>query len=145
MTSVPNVARFDGSDYDPERDDDRLRGQILRIFNVMKDGQWRTIDEIEAITGDPKISIQSQLRHLRKERFGAYDVPKQRRGGEDSNLWEYRVGERGTHVPKANDARLQLLEAREEIAALERELDICYRELDKLYAELGYTDEEAQQ
>ena len=142
MVIGPDRAHFDGSDYDPERDDTRLTGQLLRVFEVMADGQWRTIDEIEALTGDPKISIQSQLRHLRKERFGAYDVPKRRRGGEESNLWEYRVGARGAHVPKANDARLKLAEAREQIRALEHELDVCYRELDRLYAELGYDTKE---
>ena len=135
-----SVVRFDGSDYDPERDDERLTGQLKRIFEVMADGKWRTIDEIEAITGDPKISIQSQLRHLRKQRFGAFDVPTRRRGGEESNLWEYRVGERGGHVPVAAGARLKLAEASETIASLEHELDVCYAELDELYARLGYTE-----
>lgn len=133
-------ARFNGSDYDPERDDERLRGQILRIFEAMSDGKWRTIDEIEAITGDPKISIQSQLRHLRKERFGAYHVPKRRRGGEESNLWEYRVGAKGEHVPPAVNCHARLKEAKETIASLEHELDVCYAELDELYARLGYAE-----
>lgn len=58
--------RFDGSDYRPALDDARLAGQILRIFELMKDGAWRTLGEIAAATGDPQASISAQLRHLRK-------------------------------------------------------------------------------
>jgi hypothetical protein len=28
------------------RDDMRLTGQLLRVFDVVKDGQWRGLDEI---------------------------------------------------------------------------------------------------
>lgn len=34
--------RFNGADYQPERDNDRLHGQLLRIFDCMKSGAWRT-------------------------------------------------------------------------------------------------------
>ena len=34
----------------------RLEGQTRRIFNLMADGQWRTLTEIEAITGAPQAS-----------------------------------------------------------------------------------------
>lgn len=83
--------RFDGSDYVPERDNARLTGQLLRIFNTMADRQWRTLGEIEAETGDPQASISAQLRHLRKPRFGAYRVEKQHRGDPEDGLYEYRV------------------------------------------------------
>ena len=73
----PNTAHFNGDDYQPARDDERLRGQILRVFNAMKDGEWRTLEQIANITGDPQASISAQLRHLRKDRFGAFDVRKQ--------------------------------------------------------------------
>jgi uncharacterized protein YueI len=45
----------------------------------MQDGEWRTLAEIETITGDPQASISAQLRHLRKKRFGYHTVNKQRR------------------------------------------------------------------
>lgn len=83
--------RFDGSDYDPEKDDARLTGQILRVFNAMKDGRWRTLGEIETLTGDPQASISAQLRHLRKSRFGAHQVDKQPRGDRKRGLFEYRL------------------------------------------------------
>jgi|TARA_B110000483_G_scaffold194793_1_gene232222 hypothetical protein len=67
---------FNGDDYVPERDDKRLTGQIMRVFNCMKDESWRSLKEIEDITGDPQASISAQLRHLRKPRFGMHTVNK---------------------------------------------------------------------
>lgn len=84
-------ARFSGPDYDPKKDNARLTGQLLRIFNCMKDGIWRTLFEIEEITGDPQASISAQLRHLRKERFGSHTIEKRRRGDDLHGLWEYRL------------------------------------------------------
>ena len=77
---------FEGSS---QKDTARLTGQIKRIYNLMKDRQWRTLGEIEAETGDPQASISAQLRHLRKKRFGGHDVDKNLRN--DMGLWEYRL------------------------------------------------------
>lgn len=79
---------FDGADYVPERDDDRLGRQCQRIFELMKDGLWRSLPEIERVTGDPQPSISAQLRHFRKPRFGAHIVDR-RRG--DNSLYEYKL------------------------------------------------------
>ena len=80
--------RFDGSDYIRQRDDVRLKGQLLRVWNCMHDGNWRTLQEIAKITGDPESSISAQLRHLRKERFGAHVVEKEYR---NNGLFSYRL------------------------------------------------------
>ena len=85
------TARFNGSNYQPKADDARLRGQIKRIYDVMKDGGWRTLAEIEALTGDPPASISAQLRHLRKPRFGGLEVNKRARGLRENGLFEYQV------------------------------------------------------
>jgi len=69
--------RFDGDDYSPERDNPRLKGQLLRVWDVMKDGRWRTLRDISNITNDPEASISAQLRHLRKERFGAHQIERE--------------------------------------------------------------------
>lgn len=82
---------YNGPDYVPELDQSRLTGQTLRVFSLMKDGVYRTLDEIAAQTGDPSASVSAQLRHLRKERFGAHQVLKQRRGRPGSGLFEYRL------------------------------------------------------
>jgi hypothetical protein len=82
--------RFDGAVYDPARDQARLTKQLGRVFDVMKGGAWRTLQEIASATGDPETSVSAQLRHLRKPRFGEYVVEKRRRyaaGG----TWEYRL------------------------------------------------------
>lgn len=86
-----NTARFNGSDYVPELDNKRLTGQILRIFDCMKDGQWRTLEEINLATGDPQASISAQLRHLRKERFGSHTINKRPRGDRSNGLFEYQL------------------------------------------------------
>lgn len=82
---------FSGSDYDPAADDKRLSGQIRRIYTCMEDGQWRTLSEIQKLTGDHEASISAQLRHLRKSRFGGHTVNKRRRGKEENGLFEYQL------------------------------------------------------
>jgi hypothetical protein len=79
---------FNGSDYIPSRDDRRLTGQLLRVFNVMRNGDWLTLDKIRHLIGDPQASISAQLRHLRKPRFGSHIVDKRYVGG---GLFEYRL------------------------------------------------------
>ena len=106
----PDNAHFDG----PEPDAPRLTGQLLRTWEVMCDHKWRTTTEISQITRDPTTSIQAQLRHLRKERFGAYLVECRKRG----NRYEYRVGEKGEGIPKhSRCSSCEVLEA--EIVRLE--------------------------
>jgi hypothetical protein len=83
--------RFDGPDYVPAFDQERLTGQILRVFSLMKDGKWRTLGEIQEKTQDPQASISAQLRHLRKSRFGGHTVNKRRRGLPEDGLFEYQV------------------------------------------------------
>jgi hypothetical protein len=84
-------ARFNGSDYEPVYDDIRLRGQILRVYDLMKDGEWRSLSEIESLIGDPPASISAQLRHLRKKRFGSHTVSKRARGDRHLGLFEYQL------------------------------------------------------
>lgn len=80
---------FKGSDYDPKYDLKRLTGQLKDIYNLMKDGKFRTLREIESITGHPQASISAQLRNLRN-RF-KMTLNKQPRGDRESGLFEYRV------------------------------------------------------
>ena len=78
--------RFNGADYKPERDNKRLAGQLLRIFNAMKSGNKFTLSELERITGDPQASISAQMRHLRKKRFGGHTLEKEYLG---DGLYQY--------------------------------------------------------
>ena len=81
---------FKGSDYVAELDAKRLTGQILRVKQAMSDGKYRTLSELEAITGDPQSSISAQIRNLKKRPFGSHQVEKRRRGNPGNGCWEYR-------------------------------------------------------
>jgi len=80
--------RFDGADYNRDRDDARLTGQILRVWNCVSDGGWRTLKQIAQETGDPEASVSAQLRHLRKPRFGGHTVEREYI---DNGLYKYRL------------------------------------------------------
>ena len=83
------TARFEGPDLSAS-DCERLEGQIRRIFDLMKDGFWRTLSEIEQETGDPQASVSAQLRHLRKIHWGCHTVNKRRRT-QEGGTWEYQL------------------------------------------------------
>ena len=87
----PLTNLFNGSDYVPHFDDTRLKGQMKRIYDVMKDGKFRTLSEIEQLTGEPQASISAQLRHFRRERFGSNIINKRIRGERSCGLWEYSL------------------------------------------------------
>lgn len=85
------LAHFNGSSYCPELDHSRLANQHEIIKDIMLDEHWRTLSEIENMTGFPQSSISAQLRHLKKNRFGGFRLEKQRRGDRSKGLFEYRV------------------------------------------------------
>lgn len=65
---------FDGSTYRHARDSARLGDQMAAVFDLMKDGTWRTLEQIAVAVGAPEASVSSRLRDLRKERFGGHSV-----------------------------------------------------------------------
>lgn len=85
---------FNGPDYTTVLDYKRLSNQQEHIKELMIDGVWRSLSEIQNLTGYPESSISAQLRHLRKKRFGSYLVDKQRRGERYGGLFEYRLLDR---------------------------------------------------
>jgi hypothetical protein len=100
-------ADFDGQTYDPEEDHERLTGQLLRVYEAMTDGHWRTLEDVAAririATGhrDTPAAISARIRDLRKARFGAYPVRSRRAALRGGGLWEYRIeGQRGTGSPE---------------------------------------------
>lgn len=80
-----------GPAFEERCDGKRLVRQmdVIREF-MFNQGGWVTLFEIAASTSYPEASISSQLRHLRKARFGGYNVQKRRRV-EDKGTWEYRI------------------------------------------------------
>lgn len=66
----------------------RLGTQIRRVKRAMLDGQYRTFEEIAAITGDPIASISAQLRNLRKAKHGGHTVNRRHEG---FGLFKYQL------------------------------------------------------
>lgn len=82
---------FGGATFEADLDESRLKIQLRRVFLCMKDGEWRTLDEIQTVVEAPQASISARLRDLRKEKFGSYVVERRRRGEPSDGLFEYRV------------------------------------------------------
>lgn len=79
---------FNGADYQPARDSERLTAQFKSIFSLMKDGKWRSLALIEDNVKQPQASISAQLRHMRKEKFGSHTVNKRYI---KNGLYEYQL------------------------------------------------------
>lgn len=82
---------FDGETYNPALDKHRLSSQFRRVWNLMIDGEWRSLPEIRnALIGhDSESAISARLRDFRKPPANA-TVDRRRR--ENANgLFEYRV------------------------------------------------------
>jgi hypothetical protein len=72
----------------------RLSGQLKNVYDIMADGQYRTLDQIVTeIKGQygkvvtPQ-SVSARLRDLRKEKFGGYKVLRESVG---AGLFKYAV------------------------------------------------------
>lgn len=77
-----------GQTYDETRDEPRLGKQHASVFDLMKDGRWRTLERISDVTGIKETSVSARLRDLRKPEHGSFTVDRQHLGG---GLWQYRV------------------------------------------------------
>jgi hypothetical protein len=64
--------------------------QLSKIRDLMLDGEWRTVLEIEAQLGGIArgTSISAQLRNLRKPQFGSWETIGRYRS---HKLWEYKL------------------------------------------------------
>jgi hypothetical protein len=94
MNAIPGAQQplnFDGDTYDPAADRARLTGQALRVYEAIKDSQWRTLAEIEDLTRDAQASISARLRDFRKRRFGSHTVNRRHRGEAERGLYEYQL------------------------------------------------------
>jgi hypothetical protein len=79
---------FDGKTYDPARDGQRLRMQLNRVWMLMVDGQWRTLEEISLACRGSEAAVSARLRDFRKKKFGGHTVERRYL---HNGLWEYRV------------------------------------------------------
>jgi hypothetical protein len=82
---------FDGSTYQEKHDGKRLSNQLKNVRDLMLDGSWRTLGEIQARVGGSEAGLSARLRDLRKERFGAFQVNRRRVDDHSKGVWEYQV------------------------------------------------------
>lgn len=80
--------RFDGETYSHEHDGKRLSAQYDTVFNLMKDGKARSLEDIGAMTKFPQQSVSARLRDMRKLRFGSHTVQRKNMG---DGLWLYTL------------------------------------------------------
>lgn len=92
--AVPAM-RFDGETYLHARDSARLGDQMLAVFDLMKDGEYRTLSQIASTTSHPEASVSSRLRDLRKPRFGGHTVNRRYVG---NGLYQYQLTVRETEA-----------------------------------------------
>jgi len=67
---------------------DRLNTLWYRVFNLMKDGKWRTLMEISQRTGGTQTWVSARLRDCRKTGFGNHKV---HRAEEAPGLFRYQL------------------------------------------------------
>lgn len=82
----------DGETYKAEFDYDRLNRQQKAVYDVMKDGNWRTLRAISLLTHCPEASVSARLRDLRKPRFGGLTIERKRHEIMPG-VWMYRIVE----------------------------------------------------
>jgi len=82
---------FDGSTYQPDKDEKRLSSQLSKVKELMSDGEWRTLAQIQSIVGGSEAGVSARLRDLRKDRFGSFLVKRRRVGEPSSGVWQYRL------------------------------------------------------
>lgn len=79
---------FDGVTYQ-DKDYTRLSGQLLRVFEVMKDGRWYGASQLCELANVSPLSITARIRDLRKDRFGKHAIETKR--ANDTGLFLYRL------------------------------------------------------
>ncbi len=92
------MSDFDGVTYEPKFDSSRLRGEMARVYEVIKDGHWYTLSEIGLAIQhrffgqrDSEAGISARLRDFRKSKWGSHTVNRRRRGKASRGVWEYQL------------------------------------------------------
>ena len=70
---------------DPTIDLSQWTGQLKRVFQVMKNGNWMTLGEVSFHARAPEASVSARIRDLKKR-----GIPHEKRR-QGSGLYEYRL------------------------------------------------------
>lgn len=74
---IDRIPAHDGPDLHAA-DQVRLSITLQRVVVLMSDQRWRTLKEIAAAVGCSEAGASARLRDLRKKKFGAFTVERQR-------------------------------------------------------------------
>ena len=88
LPSPPREKAFSGATYDHRFDYERLHGQLKAVFDLMRDGRWRTLSDIGTAVEGSEASLSARLRDLRKAKYGAHQIQRESVGG---GLFRYRM------------------------------------------------------
>jgi len=83
---------FDGADYQPVRDRERLTKRMRLLFETMKDGRWYSLPQLREILGGTDSGISAAIRGFRKIKFGCYSVTSIFKG---QGIYHYRLDVQG--------------------------------------------------
>src|SRR5215475_4993707 len=92
----------------------RTQREVLRdvMLSANECGAWLTLSELAAMTRYPAASISAQLRHLKKPRFGNYELEKRMRdksdlysGNAHGAVWDYRLTRRRRAVAQKSSGK----------------------------------------
>jgi hypothetical protein len=70
---------------------EKRKGRIKALYELMSDGEWRTLVEIHEILGGNPTSIGVQLKQFRRPEFGAWTISKRHRGPSSELCYEYKM------------------------------------------------------
>lgn len=88
MTEQPPFD-FDGTTIREDPDAPvRLTGQMLRVWECVKDGSWWTLPDLASAARGTEAAVSARLRDLRKPRHGSHVVEREHLGG---GVWRYRL------------------------------------------------------
>ncbi len=69
----------------------RISRLLDRVRNLMLDGEWRSLRDIQQTVGGSEAGVSARLRDLRRPEHGGHLVEHRR---QDGGLWVYRVSPR---------------------------------------------------
>ena len=86
-----------GFTFSPAHDEPRVTNLLERVYQIMRDRRFRTLEEIQAITGGSQAGISARLRDLRKgdatvNPFGPHEMVRERKGDPKRGLFQYKLG-----------------------------------------------------
>jgi len=88
------IDKFDGATYEKPKDGERLTTLMGRVYELMRDGKWRTLRQIASKCNGTEASVSARLRDLRKEKFRSRYPSKdviRERVPDGNGLHRYRV------------------------------------------------------